>query len=559
MLSLADEHCLVAVSQSGDSRILEIFPADSVSSEYSTAGQEITGELSVDSVRAAASTVLDLDASARRTIQRGEIVRLRTTPPRPTPLRTITNLDNAEILRPRIDELITPLLFDAEQNLAVRPFQLEGIEWLQQTPRAILADDMGLGKTAQALLAAQRLLVMGDIRSCVVMCPKSLVLNWAAECAKWTPGLTVIRPMPSATMAPEVWGAILDRAHVIVASYEQLRTSQEALTRQRHSLIIADEAHRLRRSQAQLVHAFRKLDTERLWALTGTPIERHPFDFATLLSLLYPSRFSLRSADDESDLRRAAQPFVLRRRKEEVLGELPSVIEAKEVLELTEAQRKSYSLVQSEPLARNASDILKRLTILRSICDADSGTEASSKLDRIVQILSAIGDAGERAIVFSYTLRPLRLLEARLSTTDPKLKSRMLVGELASEDRNRVVEEFKRDDSIAVLLCSSRVGGEGLTLTEANHVVFLNEWWNPSANDQARDRVVRMGQSRVVQVYRFRCKDTVEESLDEILDQKRSAFLRIVDSLASEVGLMSEHDAGTVAISASEIDGDEAD
>ena len=397
----------------------------------------------------------------------------------------------------------------------------------------ILADDMGLGKTAQALRALEMLVDDGLIRSALVVCPKSLLANWEAECERWVPRLTVVRAVPAKEDSERVWPAILGRAHVIITTYEQLRLLPTSLASEPIELVIADEAHRLRRTQTKLVRAFRLISAERMWALTGTPIERHPADLATLLSLLEPSRFSSKTDNIETGLRALAQPYLLRRLKADVLRELPEVIDTAETIELTPRQQRAYSKARSEPLPKEVGEVLQRLTILRSICDADPTNGSSAKIDRIVEILQAVQDAGEKAVVFSFTLRPLELLLNRMTQEQPSLGAVTLTGKLTTAERTRAIQRFKSDDGLVALLCSSRVGGEGLTLTEANHVVFINEWWNPSANAQARDRVVRLGQERVVHVHRFRCQGTIEEVLDEILTRKNEAFTNIVDALAS--------------------------
>ena len=275
------------------------------------------------------------------------------------------------------------------------------------------------------------------------------------------------------------------------------------------------------------------MNAKRIWALTGTPIERHEEDLATLLSLLEPTRFSVKSvAIESSGLRADARPYMLRRLKKDVLGELPDVIDTKEFLELTPQQQRAYSLARSQPLSRDEGAVLHRLTLMRSICDVEPQSGASSKLDRIVEILQAVHEAGEKAVVFSYLLEPLNVLASRLAKKYPNLRTVTLKGELSIDERGRVLREFKSDKSTVALLCSSRVGGEGLTLTEANHVFFVNEWWNPSANTQARDRVVRLGQERIVHVHRYRCKETIEETLDHILKRKSEIFANVVDALA---------------------------
>lgn len=524
----------IRVTSSENSRLLEISRFDGERSPQEFEPDDIE----MRRVRCAASIALELDATLARSARRGHVVRLDVMPPRSRIPTRPRNADEAMATRPPIEDLIAPLLFAPASRSPLRPFQEHGVRWLLSRRVGILADDMGLGKTAQALKALEELITQGTIRSAVVICPKSLLANWEAECRRWVPELTLVRSVPSRDESSKVWAAILGRVHIIITSYDQLRLMPASLASVKVEIIIADEAHRLRRSQAKLVKSFRRLTAERIWALTGTPIERHEVDLATLLSLLEPTRYSVQStATGFLDLRAQARPYILRRLKQDVLKELPKVIDTKELIELTDQQRRAYSSVRSKPLSKDVDDALQRFTLLRSICDVDPKTGSSSKLDRIVEILQAVRKAGEKAVVFSYLLRPLDVLAGRLMREEPYVRAVTLTGELTTDERENVLWKFKSDEDIAVLLCSSRVGGEGLTLTEANHVIFLNEWWNPSANAQARDRVVRLGQERIVHVHRFRCRETIEESLEQILNRKSAAFADIVDALASEAQL----------------------
>ena len=523
----------IRVVPSGNLRSLEISRLDS----NRTHGFE-PADIEARKLHYAANIALEFDATLSRLVRQGETIRIELKRPRSRPPSRPRNIDEAMILRPSIQELIAPLLFEPPPQPVLRPFQQFGVRWLAERRVGILADDMGLGKTAQALRALEELVGQGTIRSAFVICPKSLLANWEAECNRWVPGLTVVRIVPSINELDKVWSAILGRSHIIITSYEQLRSLPTPLASTRMELVIADEAHRLRRSQAKLVKAFRRLTMERIWALTGTPIERHEIDLATLLSLLEPTRFSSHSATTGfSDLRAQARPYLLRRLKQDVLGELPDVIDTKEIIELTNQQQRAYSLAQSKLLSKDTGDVLQRFTLLRSICDVEPQSGSSSKLDRILEILRGVREAEEKAVVFSYLLQPLDVLASRLAQEYPHLGAVTLTGELTTNERGRVLQKFKSDESIVALLCSSRVGGEGLTLTEANHVIFINEWWNPSANAQARDRVVRLGQERIVHVHRFRCQGTIEEVLDQILNRKSETFSSIVDALASKARL----------------------
>ena len=488
-------------------------------------------------LRCAADLALDLDASLSRSLRQGETAQLEVKPPRHRPSSILRKADEASLLRPRVEELVAPLVIDRNTRRSLRPFQKVGVQWLTERRTGVLADDMGLGKTAQALRALENLVVNGVIRSALIVCPKSLLANWETECEYWVPGLTVVRSVPSRKDSDVVWSAILGRSHIIITNYEQLRPLPTPFETVKVDLVVADEAHRLRKSQAKLVKAFRLMSFQRFWALTGTPIERHPIDLATLLSLLAPTRFSANSTTTESELRAQARPYLLRRLKKDVLDELPDVIDTKETIELTPRQQRAYVSARSRSLPMEVGEVLQRLTLLRSICDFEPISGASAKLDRVLEILQKVEDSGEKAVVFSYLLRPLKLLAQRMSREQPPLNSVALTGKLTMDERENVIQRFKTDDEIVALLCSSRVGGEGLTLTEANHVIFINEWWNPSTNDQARDRVVRFGQERIVHVHRFRCKDTVEEVLDHILERKAETFSSVVDGLATQVQL----------------------
>ena len=297
----------IKLGSSEDSRLLEIARLDG---DWSSSGFE-PDDIEVRKLRCAASIVLDLDATLARLVRQGQVARIEVKPPRSRPPSRPRNADEALALRPPIEELIAPMLFKPALQPTLRPFQEFGVRWLAEHRVGILADDMGLGKTAQALRALEKLVVQGTIRSAFVICPKSLLANWEAECGRWVPGLTVVRVVPSTNESSEVWSALLGRSHIIITGYEQLRSLPKPLTSARVELVIADEAHRLRRSQAKLVKAFRLINAERIWALTGTPIERHEVDLATLLSLLEPARFSAKSAVTErADLKDQARPYL---------------------------------------------------------------------------------------------------------------------------------------------------------------------------------------------------------------------------------------------------------
>ena len=473
-----------------------------------------------------ADRLRDLDALVSRALARGKSVS-----------REVARLSSPLACRVRPDgifwsqDLVRPLLLPLKIDDSLYPYQRRGVSWLLRNRRALLADDMGLGKTAQALGAARRLIRSGRVTWALVVAPRTLIMNWVAESKKWAPELCVLTLQPVGDDRGDIWKRAVGRGHLLVTSYEQLRDPPVALLRSPPDLLIADEAHRLRRRESQSNQGFRSIKAEWLWALSGTPVERDAEDLAVLMSLLDERRFS--SEDGvmhPSALRSRARPYMLRRRKDEVLGELPPVIETEEELDLTEVQRVAYrSAIQAHARRSNTSSYLALFSELRALCDIEPKSGNSTKLDRICDLLDEIAVGGEKAVVFSYLLSPLHELQRRLQRTG--IGHEMLTGNMALLEREKAVERFKRDERRTVLLASSRIASEGLTLVEANHILFVNRWWNPSSNIQARDRVFRIGQRKTVWVWTFACRGTVETRLKEILDTKQKTFDDLVEAI----------------------------
>ena len=436
---------------------------------------------------------------------------------------------------PAAVEAIIPLLMPPDVESSIFGYQDRGVEWLLSRPRGILADDMGLGKTAQALTAARHAFRSGDSDCAVIAAPRSLVHNWLAEAAKWAPELTARIGLPPKAGKDDWWRNSLGRVHLIITSYEQLREPPECLLNREISLLITDEAHRLRKSESLAHQGLRQLSPSRFWALSGTPIENDADDIATIMSLLEPKQFDRSdSRMSVTSLRASIKPYVLRRSKADVLKDLPEVIENTEVLALSERQSDSYKEAVSAKRT-SPNDFLALFNKLRQICDIDPITGESSKLDRVIELLASVKEAGEKGIVFSYQRAPLQKLQERLSIERPEIGFVVLTGAHSLEERAEIVESFKSDPDCTVLLASTRVASEGLTLTEANHVFFINRWWNPSANDQARDRVVRIGQQRTVWVTSFISDGTVESRLEELLEEKARTFDELIEELSTVV------------------------
>lgn len=432
-------------------------------------------------------------------------------------------------------EQIHPLLMPLKvSDEALYPYQRKGVAWLLSNKKALLGDDMGLGKTAQALAAVRRLIRYGTVEWVMIAAPRTLIANWVTEAEIWAPELTVSTAVSRSPDREEYWSRLVRRAHLLITSYEQLRVPPRALIENPPDLIVADEAHRLRKEDSQTSQGVRLLDAQRFWALTGTPIERDTEDLAVILSLLDPMRFSPRDRLlHTTSLRARARPYILRRRKKSVLAQLPEVIESHEILDLSDKQRTAYNKAISDHSAFNARmGFLPLFNELRMICDIDLNSGASTKLDRTAEIVNEIACNNEKVVVFSFTIAPLLALQQRLKFENKAIGSVLLKGDMSLEERSENIKSFKTNSEYQALLASTKVASEGLTLTEANHVIFINRWWNPSTNIQARDRVVRIGQQKSVAVISFTSRGTVEETLDDLLKKKSVTFEDIIESLS---------------------------
>ena len=418
----------------------------------------------------------------------------------------------ADLLAPLVGSHDTPDLY---------PFQVEGIAWLTSGHRRLLADDMGLGKTVQAICAAGDLLRRGEIRFAWVVCPKTLVLTWISEFNRWDSKLAVTALLPGGRTAHSVWQHQLHRTHVVVTSYDQLREHHDTMVLQAQ-LLITDEAHRLRNLSSGVSKAIRALNPRYFWMLSGTPVERDNLDMASLLSILAPAQFTKKSAAlHNSVLRANARPFIKRRSKNDVLTQLPPLTQVIERIPLSPEQASAY-LGTGKMLSTNH---LKRFAQLRQICDIDPVSGKSTKLDRIFDILSEIKGLNEKAVVFSYWKIPSEELYRRLMEVE-QFKVNRLIATMDIIERNRQLEQFKMSGDI--LLASGKIGSEGLTLTEANHVIFINRWWNPSAHEQAQDRIRRIGQDRPTFSYSFIAPGTIEERISVMLASKSMTIAELV-------------------------------
>lgn len=431
----------------------------------------------------------------------------------------------------RTIDIVLPLLLPCAVIDDLYPFQRTGVAWLLQHSRAVLADDMGLGKTVQVLSALRRQFRHGHVESCLVVAPRTLLKNWQDEARRWAPEL-VTRPLyDERDRRPTTWAAALARAHILLASYEEIRQPGDEMIQAPPDIVVADEAHRLRKARSLAHRGLRSINAARMWALTGTPVERDAQDLAGILSVVHPARFAV---DDHrlgiSILRARARPYLLRRTKKSVLPELPPVEQHIDEVQLHPVQRNAYDDALRSFRPAETGGYLPLFNTLLTICDFDRPSGESSKIDHAARLVGSAIAEGCKSVVFSYTITPLRVLLFRLRAKFGGVVE-LLTGQHSLLARTRAVQRFKSDPECWALLASLRVGGEGLTLTEARRVIFLNRWWNPSTNSQAVDRVVRIGQRFPVTVHYLTCRDTVEERVQPLLKTKELTFAQLIDAL----------------------------
>ncbi len=503
----------------------------------------------------------------------------------------------------------------------MRPYQHHGVEWLaglaQQNLQGLLADDMGLGKTLQALafaswVKARPVAAVYDRRHdlesgangghrpplqtapTLVVCPTSLVTNWLREAARFTPQL---RTLDLTGTDRALKFAARNNHDLLVTSYAILRRDIEMYREADFSLVILDEAQHIKNRGSQNARSAKALRAQHRLILTGTPLENSVLDLWSLVDFLLPGY--LGTANDFREryetpltkgpepklmqrLRHRVRPFFLRRKKEEVLTELPPKLEYPTLCELSDEQREVYRAVLEQGRrdvfdhsgkARQGRDrmvVLTTLLRLRQVCchldllpgedggkqdqiakfskltkldeegekKAGDGSfdcaqdrlrppllgkrwkEPSAKMERTFELIDEAIDGGHRILLFSQFVKMLHLL--RDEAKHRELRFCYLDGE--TRERQEEVDRFQNDAEIPLFFISLKAGGTGLNLTGADTVIHFDPWWNPAVEEQATARAHRMGQARSVSAYKLIAAGTVEEKIQALQARKRELF-----------------------------------
>lgn len=452
-----------------------------------------------------------------------------------------------------------------ELQTTLRNYQKQGLNWLNFLDEfnfgGILADDMGLGKTIQiiAFILLQNKKVSRNTNLLVL--PTSLIFNWLAEFKKFAPSLKVLCVYGN-QREKEIHD--FDNYQVIITSYGTLLSDINYIKKYEFNYVFLDESQAIKNPESQRYKAVRLLKSRNKIAITGTPIENNTYDLYGQLSFACPGLLGakqyfkdiyampidmFKDSKKASALQQKVKPFVLRRTKAEVDLQLPEKTEMVIYCEMGAEQRKIYeayekefrefiSAISNEELRKNSMNVLMGLTRLRQICNSPKllkgdrlPGEQSVKIDTLVDQIKEHAP-NHKILVFSQFVGMLDLVKEELNQQN--INYSYLTGQ--TKNREMVVNQFQENDDVRVFLISLKAGGVGLNLTKADYVYLIDPWWNPAVENQAIDRVHRIGQNNKVVAIRLICSNTVEEKILELQQRKKELFEHVI---ASDGGGMS--------------------
>lgn len=459
--------------------------------------------------------------------------------------------------------IVEDIAVPPEVDGILRNYQKEGYQWLNFLNKyrfgGVLADDMGLGKTIQVLAFLKNL--KKDKASLIVV-PKSLIYNWKNEAEKFFPELKVLvydgSPEWRKNQRDE-----FNNYELVISSFDVVSKDCDELKKLKFLYLVLDEAHNIKNRQTKRTANIKKVNSEYRLALTGTPLENSLGELWSIFDFVLPGylgnfkHFSDNYIKNEEhkeskihELKNKLSPFMLRRKKEDVLKELPDKIESIIPIEMNEEQQIAYRLVLDQVKVDLENSILTKgyngsqITILaalmklRQICnhpnlvfeDPNKNYE-SAKLDALLEIIKESIYAGHKILVFSQFVKMLKLIKDALA--EEGIPFEYLDG--STRNRMEKVDNFNENEKIKVFLISLKAGGTGLNLTSADIVIHVDPWWNPQIERQATDRAHRMGQVKNVMVYKLITKGTVEEKMLKLQDRKKEIFDQVIDSNTNSI------------------------
>ena len=450
--------------------------------------------------------------------------------------------------------------FTKEEQKILRDYQILGIKWLYMIHKCgfggILADEMGLGKSLQTIYFMHKILKEDKTAKLLIVCPTSLVYNWESEFLKFAP-----------EMSYHVFAEQKEKRHeelenyqgnVYITSYGLLREDLELYQEKSFKIFVIDEAQNIKNPTTGLTKAVKSIKADTKLALTGTPIENSIVELWSIFDFIMPGflsnlmkfqkKYKVKDFDEETNqllenLRMQIKPFILRRKKNEVIKDLPPKIENNIYIDLNEEQKKIYAaevkyandemtkLVQSGGFTKNKMMILSLLTKLRQICISPEITlkdyqGGSSKMENLLKIIKEQVLNGHKILLFTSFKTALELVKKALD--EENISNYTIAGDVSAQKRKMLVDAFNKDNT-NVFLIMLKSGGTGLNLTSADVVIHLDLWWNPQAENQATDRTHRIGQTKTVEVIKLICKGTIEEKILDLQQKKKMLSDKMIE------------------------------
>lgn len=450
-------------------------------------------------------------------------------------------------------------------NAELRPYQKEGYNWLKTMEYlgfgGILGDEMGLGKTLQAIT-----FILSNLpKKTFIIAPTSLIYNWSNEIEKFAPSVKFVVLNGSKDEREKILKNISEY-DVFITTYNLLKMDIDIYKDLSFDYLFIDEAQYIKNSSSQNALSVKQIKANTRFALTGTPVENSLMELWSIFDFIMPGylfdekRFSVRyhkklheSNEVLEELNKLIKPFILRRYKKDVIKELPKKIEKKLIVSMDKEQEKVYKTysdyakaliekkIQNEEFKTSKIEILSYITKLRQICLDPSVLMndyigRSGKIDALIEILHQGIEEGHKILVFSQFTSILKNISNRLNLEN--ISFAYLDGSISSEKRINLINEFNNGDT-SVFLISLKAGGTGLNLTSADIVIHFDPWWNPAVEDQATDRAHRFGQKNIVEVIKLISKNTIEEKIVELQDEKRKLIEKIIDNSEDFVNINS--------------------
>lgn len=465
------------------------------------------------------------------------------------------------------------LTLPKDELKTLRDYQVTGVKWLYTLAKTgfggILADEMGLGKTIQVIYYIKQMLKDNENNKFLIVVPTSLAYNWDHEFDSFGSNIKRKICVGNKDKRTKILSDLND-TNVIITTYGLLREDEELYNNLNFNTMVIDEAQNIKNNMAGITKVVKKINAETKFALTGTPLENSILELWSIFDFIMPgylasltkfqSKYKIKDFDEDSEilikgLSKQINPFILRRKKQDVVKELPDKLINDIYIELKDEQKKLYvaelervkeemeKIIETEGMNKARFLILQLLTKLRQICIDpsivyDNYKDGSNKLEQLESIVNEYIKNNHKILIFSSFKTALNIVKEKLNKA--KIKTYMIDGSVPAKDRIEMVDNFNNNDGVKVFLIMLKSGGTGLNLATADVVIHLDLWWNPQAENQATDRAHRIGQKNTVEVIHLITKGTIEEKILELQNKKRILSDKLIDGEIRDKNILSE-------------------